>query len=133
VHGLPGLPGRLQAVEPLPSEKSEQRGTHQNPPDLTWATWNLIRFTEVSNKEGALKWLFRRDACLHCTDPGCQRACPVPGCITKTPIGSVVIDQNLCIGCKMCVNACPFEIPGSMTRPTGPTSAPCVGTAPPGA
>ena len=95
----------------LPALKTQQDGTHQNPPDLNWATWNLIRFTELPTKDGGMKWLFRRDACLHCTDPGCQRACPVPGCITKTPEGVVVIDQELCIGCKMCVNSCPFEVP----------------------
>jgi formate dehydrogenase iron-sulfur subunit len=95
----------------LPALKTQQGGTHQNPPDLNWATWNLIRFTELPLRDGGMKWLFRRDACLHCTDPGCQRACPVPGCITKTPEGAVVIDQNLCIGCKMCVNSCPFEVP----------------------
>ncbi len=95
----------------LPAESTLQSGSHQNPPDLSWSTWNLIRFTEVPTKDGGLKWLFRRDACLHCTDAGCQRACPVPGCITKTEEGAVVINQNLCIGCKMCVNSCPFEVP----------------------
>lgn len=95
----------------LPAEKTQQHGTHQNPLDLSWATWNLIRFTEIPLKDGRVKWLFRRDACLHCTDPGCQRACPVPGCIVKTPEGAVVINSELCIGCKMCVNSCPFAIP----------------------
>ena len=95
----------------LPAESTQQSGSYQNPPDLSWATWNLIHFTEVPTKDGGMKWLFRRDACLHCTDPGCQRACPVPGCISKSEEGAVVINQNLCIGCKMCVNSCPFEVP----------------------
>ena len=95
----------------LPAENTMQSGTYQNPPDLSWATWNMIRFTEVPTKDGGMKWLFRRDACLHCTDPACQRACPVPGCISKSDEGAVVINQNLCIGCKMCVNSCPFEVP----------------------
>lgn len=95
----------------LPTQKTTQQGSYQNPPDLNWSTWNLIRFTEIPTKDGGVRWLFRRDACLHCTDAACKRACPVPGAIFKTEEGGVVIDQNLCIGCKMCVNSCPFEVP----------------------
>ena len=95
----------------LPAEKTQQRGTHQNPPDLTPTTWNLVRFTEIPLKEGGMRWLFRKDNCMHCTDPACQRACPVPGCIFKTAEGAIVIDQEKCIGCEYCVNVCPFGIP----------------------
>ncbi len=95
----------------LPAEKTVQEGTHQNPPDLSWSTWNLIRYTELPTREGGMKWLFRREGCLHCTDAACQRACPVPGAIFKTEEGGVVIDQKSCIGCKACVNSCPFSIP----------------------
>ncbi len=95
----------------LPAEKTQQRGTHQNPPDLTPTTWNLVRYTELPTKNGEMRWLFRKDNCMHCTDPARQRACPVPGCIFKTPEGAVVIDKEKCIGCKYCVNVCPFEIP----------------------
>jgi formate dehydrogenase beta subunit len=95
----------------LPAEKTQQRGTHQNPPDLTPTTWNLVRYTELPTKNGEMRWLFRKDNCMHCTDPACQRACPVPGCIFKTAEGAIVIDQEKCIGCEYCVNVCPFEIP----------------------
>ncbi len=95
----------------LPAEATKQLGTYQNPPDLTWATWNLIRFKEIPTQGEGVRWLFRRDACFHCTDAACQKSCPVPGCIFKTDYGAVVIDQNLCTGCKACVSACPFEIP----------------------
>lgn len=95
----------------LPAEKTQQQGSHQNPPDLTPFTWNLVRFTEIPTRDGGIRWLFRKDNCMHCEDPACQRACPVPGCIFKTAEGAVVINQDLCIGCKYCVNVCPFGIP----------------------
>jgi len=95
----------------LPGEKTQQQGTHQNPLDLTPFTWNLVRFTEIPTKDGGVRWLFRKDNCMHCTDPACQRACPVPGCIFTTAEGAVVIDKEKCIGCEYCVNVCPFEIP----------------------
>ncbi len=92
-------------------EPTEQRGTHQNPPDLSPLTWNLVRFTEIPMKDGGMRWLFRKDNCMHCTDAACQKACPVPGAIFKTAEGAVVIDKEKCIGCKYCVNVCPFEVP----------------------
>ena len=45
--------------------------------------------------------------CHHCADAPCRRACPVDA-ITKTAEGIVLIDENLCIGCGECIEACPF-------------------------
>jgi formate dehydrogenase beta subunit len=95
----------------LPAEPTINRGGYQNPPDLSPHTYTLIRFQEIEDDNGTLKWLFRNDKCFHCTDPGCMRACPVPGCIFKTPEGAVIIDSKKCIGCKYCIHTCPFQIP----------------------
>ncbi|MGQ9630403.1 MAG: 4Fe-4S dicluster domain-containing protein [bacterium] len=51
-------------------------------------------------------------ACFQCEDPPCQRACPTRA-ISKSPTtGIVEIDDGNCIGCKMCVLACPFGTMG---------------------
>ena len=44
--------------------------------------------------------------CKHCENPACLAVCPV-NCI-KVIDDAVVIDQSECIGCKSCVQACPF-------------------------
>ena len=50
-------------------------------------------------------------SCLHCADPPCQRACPV-GAISKRPDdGIVVVDRELCTGCRECYAACPRHAP----------------------
>ena len=46
--------------------------------------------------------------CRQCEDPPCVKACP-SGAIRKLgPNLPVVVDSDLCIGCKNCVLACPF-------------------------
>ena len=45
--------------------------------------------------------------CRHCEDAPCAKACPV-GCFTITD--EVQLNESLCIGCKMCVLACPFGV-----------------------
>jgi formate dehydrogenase iron-sulfur subunit len=48
--------------------------------------------------------------CMHCLEPACASACPV-GAWTKREDGPVVYDASRCIGCRYCMNACPFGVP----------------------
>lgn len=48
--------------------------------------------------------------CMHCDHPACVSACIV-GAFSKLENGSVVWDENKCIGCRYCMVACPFQIP----------------------
>lgn len=94
----------------LPAKQTYNRGTYQNPPDLQPNTWMLIRFQEISDGNGGVKWIFRKDACMHCTDAACVKVCP-SGALYYTKYGTVGLDVEKCIGCKECVSSCPFEVP----------------------
>jgi Fe-S-cluster-containing dehydrogenase component len=45
--------------------------------------------------------------CHHCADAPCKKACPVEA-ISRNELGVVTIDRERCIGCKECMEACPF-------------------------
>jgi len=63
-------------------------------------------------------------ACNHCVEPICVEVCPA-GAITKRDDGIVVINQDQCIGCRLCEWACPYGAPqyndeiGRMGKCTG--------------
>ena len=84
--------------------------SYTNPPDLDDQTWCLMRFYEA-DIDGALRWLILKDGCLHCSDPGCLRACPAPGAIVQHRNGIVDFVEENCIGCGDCISGCPFNIP----------------------
>ncbi|MDI6766146.1 MAG: 4Fe-4S dicluster domain-containing protein [Bacteroidota bacterium] len=48
--------------------------------------------------------------CMHCDHPACVSACIV-GAFSKQENGSVIWDTDMCIGCRYCMAACPFQIP----------------------
>jgi len=48
--------------------------------------------------------------CMHCNAPDCLSGCPV-GAYSKRDDGPVEYDKNRCIGCRYCMNACPFGVP----------------------
>ena len=54
--------------------------------------------------------VYRKLQCMHCKEPACASACPV-GALKKSPEGPVIYNENVCIGCRYCLNACPFYIP----------------------
>ncbi|MDI6871167.1 MAG: 4Fe-4S dicluster domain-containing protein [Bacillota bacterium] len=52
--------------------------------------------------------------CQHCEEPLCQKVCPAGAVVRNEVTGAVEIDQDRCIGCKMCIMACPFGAPVSV-------------------
>jgi formate dehydrogenase iron-sulfur subunit len=48
--------------------------------------------------------------CRHCNVPSCVSVCPV-GALQKTELGPVTYDSSLCMGCRYCIMACPFNVP----------------------
>ena len=73
-------------------------------PDIQW---NQIRRVE-NEKAGVIGYY--RVACMHCEDAACLKACPVKA-ISQGPGGEVLVDAGKCIGCKLCLAACPYNVP----------------------
>jgi len=54
--------------------------------------------------------IFVKKQCMHCFEPGCASSCFVKA-FTKQSVGAVTYDASLCVGCRYCMAACPFDIP----------------------
>jgi formate dehydrogenase iron-sulfur subunit len=63
-------------------------------------------FTALQEVNGT----YVRQMCRHCVHPTCVSVCPV-GAFEKLPEGPVVYDADKCLGCRYCIQACPFQVP----------------------
>jgi tetrathionate reductase subunit B len=54
-----------------------------------------------------VKEFFVPKLCNHCADSPCTQVCPV-GATFTTRDGVVLIDEKYCLGCRYCVQACPY-------------------------
>jgi formate dehydrogenase iron-sulfur subunit len=67
---------------------------------------------------------FARKMCMHCGEPTCVSVCPV-GAFEKTELGPVLYDASKCIGCRYCMQACPYSIPRYEWSSTSPSVRKC--------
>ncbi len=51
---------------------------------------------------------FEPGNCMHCENPPCMRVCPT-GATYQREDGLVLVDHDKCIGCRYCMQACPYD------------------------
>ncbi len=60
--------------------------------------------------EGNSAPVYRKQQCNHCSEPACLTSCFV-NAYTKTKEGAVIYNSKVCVGCRNCMIACPFNMP----------------------
>jgi formate dehydrogenase beta subunit len=75
------------------------------PVDLSARAKTVIKLSESLGAQS-----FVKVQCMHCIDPACASACML-GALQKGEFGAVTYDADLCVGCRYCEVACPFNVP----------------------
>jgi len=91
------------------------------PMDLNGQTKTLIKL--YKSADGRERSFFKAQ-CMHCVDAACTNACPL-GALKKKEHGIVSYDPKLCIGCRYCQMACPFNVPKFEWAKTFPKIVKC--------
>ncbi|MBN1930977.1 MAG: 4Fe-4S dicluster domain-containing protein [Desulfobacterales bacterium] len=96
----------------LPAEITQNRGTYENPPDVSFNTYKVVRMRE-NVIDGKLNWLFFPEQCRHCIEPPCQDIAGDENAIyTDAKTGAVIYTANTkYLNFEEIREACPYNIP----------------------
>jgi formate dehydrogenase iron-sulfur subunit len=84
--------------------------SYDNTRRLDGIHWRHVKFIEQFSADRAEgRWLMMSDVCKHCVQAGCLEVCPT-GAIIRTEFDTVVIQSDVCNGCRDCIAACPFGV-----------------------
>jgi molybdopterin-containing oxidoreductase family iron-sulfur binding subunit len=84
---------------------NDEHGLRELHGPKTDAQW-IRKVTLKHNKSGDL--LNMPVMCQHCAEPPCVDVCPT-GASFKRADGIVLVDKHICIGCRYCMMACPYN------------------------
>jgi formate dehydrogenase iron-sulfur subunit len=76
---------------------------------LTFKTRTFVDRPTVTHG-GTERTIPVKKQCMHCRYPACVSVCPV-GALEKTETGPVIYKESICIGCRYCILACPYNAP----------------------
>lgn len=68
--------------------------------------WNVVKDLEVG-KYPSVRRVFLPTLCMHCEKAPCVEVCPT-GASHRREDGIVLIDYEKCVGCKACIENCPY-------------------------
>ncbi len=96
----------------LPAEETQNRGSYQNPEDLSFNTYKLVRMNEAIIG-GKTQWLFFPDQCRHCMVAPCQDTAKDASAIfTDAATGAVIYTANTKgLDADEIIEACPYNVP----------------------
>ena len=97
----------------LPATKTENWGSFQNPKDLSFYTYKLVRFSEEMGDNDRPVWHFFSDQCRHCIEPPCKESTEDPGAIIVDELtGAVLYTEKLKKeNSEEVRGSCPYDIP----------------------
>lgn len=72
---------------------------------------NVSRIKVEKDREN---YNFKPSVCLQCINPKCMHACPTDAIKVERKTGARIIDEELCINCDLCAEACPFNSDGNI-------------------
>ena len=97
----------------LPATKTENWGSFQNPKDLSFYTYKLVRFSEEIGDNDKPIWYFFPDQCRHCLEPPCKESAEDPNAILVDELTGAVIytDKLKKENGQEIRESCPYDIP----------------------
>ncbi|MBA2278738.1 MAG: 4Fe-4S dicluster domain-containing protein [Chloroflexia bacterium] len=105
-----GLPARTDETAGGPAYQLSGN-SYDNTGGLSGVQWRHVQFIEQFPNEDRSegRWLMMSDVCKHCVQAGCLEVCPT-NAIIRTEFDTVVIQADVCNGCRACISACPFGV-----------------------